>query len=382
MGKWSKAPLADVAYVNMGQSPNGNTINDEKNGVPFLQGCADFGTKHPIERVWCSKPTRIAKEGDLLLSVRAPVGDANIANQEYCIGRGLAAIRFNELDSTFGAYAFARDTHYLYIRSQGSTFQAVNRNDVESFPMVFPDDLREQRCIAAVLASADEAIATSRALVKKYTAVKQGLMQDLLGKGEPVRLGTIADNFQYGLNAAAIPFDGENKYLRITDIDEETRDFSMADITSPSGKLTNAYLLSENDIVFARTGASVGKTYIYDRIDGVAYFAGFLVRCRVKSTYCAKYIFYQTLTDDYRRWVSINSQRSGQPGVNAEQYKKYLFNCPPLPEQERIAEILTSADERLTAERERLRKLEDIKRGLMDDLLTNRVSTDKLQGGV
>ena len=91
MDKWSNAPLVDVAYVNMGQSPNGSTINDEKNGMPFLQGCADFGTKHPFERVWCSKPTRIAKEGDLLLSVRAPVGDTNIANQEYCIGRALAS---------------------------------------------------------------------------------------------------------------------------------------------------------------------------------------------------------------------------------------------------------------------------------------------------
>ena len=180
MGKWSETRLDNVACVNMGQSPNGSTVNDEKNGIPFLQGCADFGTKHPVERFWCHKPTRLAKEGDLLLSVRAPVGDTNVANQEYCIGRGLAAIRFNGLDSAFGAYAFARDTHHLYLRSQGSTFQAVNRDDVVSFPLYVPDDPDEQRRIAAVLTAVDEAIAASCALVEKYIAVKQGLMQDLL----------------------------------------------------------------------------------------------------------------------------------------------------------------------------------------------------------
>ena len=145
--------------------------------------------------------------------------------------------------------------------------------------------------------------------------------------------------------------------------------------------MTDAYLLSENDIVFERTVASVGKTNIYNLNDGIVYFAGFLVRCRVKPAYCAKYIFDQTLTDDYKRWVSINSQRSGQPGVNAEQYKKYEFHCQPLPEQKRITEILTAADVRLTTEKERLKKLENIKRGLMDDLLTNRVSTETLEGG-
>jgi len=258
----------------------------------------------------------------------------------------------------------------------GTGLPNIKRNTLMTFPIFYPTSLTEQQKIAEILTTADKAITASRALLEKYAAVKLGLLQDLLGNGEEVTLGEIGgDSFKYGLNAAAITYDGKNKYLRITDIDENTRTFSKENLTSPNGQLFDDYLLAENDIVFARTGASVGKTYIYDNADGKVYFAGYLIRCSVKKEFCAKYIFYQTLTDEYNSWVSINSQRSGQPGVNAEQYKKYTFKCPPLAEQQRIAEILTAADNRITAEQKHLAKLEKIKQGLMHDLLTNKIST-------
>ena len=120
---------------------------------------------------------------------------------------------------------------------------------------------------------------------------------------------------------AAIQYDGTNKYLRITDIDENTRMFSQEDLTSPGTDLSccNDYLLEDGDITIARTGASVGKSYIYHLSDGKVYFAGFLIRTRLNDNVDKDCVFYSTLTDKYAKYIRLVSQRSGQPGVNIEE---------------------------------------------------------------
>ena len=100
---WEKKKLRDEFKITMGQSPSGDTYNEEKNGIPFFQGRRDFGFRYPMKRVYCTSPTRFAEKGDVLVSVRAPVGDLNIANFKCCIGRGVAAVH-HYTDST--AYAF------------------------------------------------------------------------------------------------------------------------------------------------------------------------------------------------------------------------------------------------------------------------------------
>lgn len=163
-------------------------------------------------------------------------------------------------------------------------------------------------------------------------------------------MGEISSSFEYGLNAAAKEFDEKNKYIRITDIDDETRLFLKTDLTSPDIDLNNAenYRLEEGDIVFARTGASVGKTYIYKASDGLVYYAGFLIRARIKSQFSAEFIFQNTLTRDYERFVRITSQRSGQPGVNAQEYAEYEFFAPSYEEQIKIAEYFRTLDHLIT----------------------------------
>lgn len=90
------ARLEEICAINMGQSPDSSTYNEDGNGLPFFQGNADFGEIYPAVRMWCSEPTKIAREKDILISVRAPIGALNIANCECCIGRGLAALTVNE----------------------------------------------------------------------------------------------------------------------------------------------------------------------------------------------------------------------------------------------------------------------------------------------
>lgn len=156
--------------------------------------------------------------------------------------------------------------------------------------------------------------------------------------------------FEYGLNAAAKEFDGNNKYIRITDIDDASREFLLSDLSSPDICLDgmSKYLLSSGDIVFARTGASVGKTYIYRENDGIVYFAGFLIRAKVNQDNDAEFVFQSTLSPSYEKYIRITSQRSGQPGVNAQEYGEYDLFAPSKEEQQRIGHFLRGIDNLIT----------------------------------
>jgi type I restriction enzyme, S subunit len=96
MTGWIQSSLGELCHITMGQSPPSDTYNTEKNGLPFFQGKAEFSDLYPVPQKWCSKPQKEADEGDILISVRAPVGDVNIADQYCCIGRGLAAIKYDK----------------------------------------------------------------------------------------------------------------------------------------------------------------------------------------------------------------------------------------------------------------------------------------------
>ena len=187
---------------------------------------------------------------------------------------------------------------------------------------------------------------------------------------EQRKLGELSRSFEYGLNAAAKEYDGQNKYLRITDIDDTSRQFVSADITSPDANLAEAdnYRLSDGDVLFARTGASVGKTYLYKKSDGLVYFAGFLIRAKIKESVSAGFIFQNTLTRSYERYIAITSQRSGQPGVNAQEYAEYQLMLPELFEQEKIAKLLEALDILITLHQRKYEKLVNIKKSMLDKM--------------
>lgn len=194
---------------------------------------------------------------------------------------------------------------------------------------------------------------------------------EFTGEWEEKRLEEICDPPKYGLNSAGIEFDGIHKYLRITDIDEITHTFSPTDITTPS-EFNDEYLLNKNDIVFARTGASTGKTYLYDSNDGDLYFAGFLIKFHVKDAN-ARFVFYQTLTHKYSKWVHVMSTRSGQPGINSEEYGSYKIKLPDIHEQQKIADFLSNVDSIISAETKILNALQKKKKALMQKLFTQQL---------
>lgn len=189
---------------------------------------------------------------------------------------------------------------------------------------------------------------------------------------EEKKLGDVCDTLTYGMNAAAVKFDGENKYIRITDIDDESHCYKNDELVSPDGELDNKYLVCENDILLARTGASVGKSYLYNKEDGKLYYAGFLIKAHVKSEN-SKFIFFQTLTERYDKWVKITSMRSGQPGINANEYSDFTMNVPSLPEQQKIADFLSTIDTIIEKQRAMVLAWEERKKGVMQKLFSQEV---------
>ena len=124
--------LKDIAIITMGQSPDSSSYNEEKKGLPFFQGNADFGEIYPTERVWCSDPKKVAKKNDILISVRAPIGALNYARKDCCIGRGLAAISIEDSIDRHYIFHFLKARHdELNRKGTGSTFKAINKNVLE-----------------------------------------------------------------------------------------------------------------------------------------------------------------------------------------------------------------------------------------------------------
>lgn len=197
--------------------------------------------------------------------------------------------------------------------------------------------------------------------------------KEFCGEWEEKRLGDIMNSFDYGMNSASMEFDGENKYIRITDIDENTHRYLNENRVSPSGELDDKYIVEKNDILFARTGASTGKTYLYNEKDGKLYFAGFLIRGNVKENYDSYFVYSQTLTENYNKWVSLTSMRSGQPGINSNEYSNYKCNFPSLPEQTKIADFLSTVDDKIQNQQDKITHLENIKKGFMQKIFSRKI---------
>lgn len=180
--KWERRRLGEVCEIIMGQSPPGDTYNKSGEGLPFFQGKLDFREMYPTVSFWCTQPQKIAEPGDVLISVRAPVGPTNLCNQKSCIGRGLAAIRSrNNGESLFVLYFLRFIEKAISEIGQGSTFGAIKRSDIEaiSFPFL---PLTTQQRIAIELRDKIASVEKLKAAIEKELEAIKALPQVVLRK--------------------------------------------------------------------------------------------------------------------------------------------------------------------------------------------------------
>ena len=202
---------------------------------------------------------------------------------------------------------------------------------------------------------------------KKVLNVPALRFPEFTGEWMKCKFGEIATGFDYGMNAAAKPYDGQNKYIRITDIDEVSSTYNNSSIVSPDGILSENYVVNEGDILLARTGASTGKSYLYRKSDGKLYYAGFLIRANV-AEHNPYFVFSQLHTHRYWRWVSIMSARSGQPGINSLEYASFPIFTTTLKEENKISSLLSLIDKRIATQNKIIDKLQSLIKGIRNDV--------------
>ncbi len=403
-GDWEEKRLGELSHEKLA---NGVFNDPAKVGSGYrLINVKDMYATHFINvnkltRVAISK-TEFAKNkalyGDIFFT-RSSLVKEGIAHSNVFLGHSeettfdghLIRFRPNQIKANPIFLFFLLKSNYLrrqlISRGKTGTMTTIGQDDISTVKMFVPHP-EEQQKIADCLSSLDDLITAQTQKLAHLKTHKKGLMQQLFpaegetlpklrfpefqdaGDWEECKLGNcLARHPEYGINAPAVPYsDNLPTYLRITDISEEGH-FLQNQKVSVAKKVIEESYLCEGDIVLARTGASVGKSYKYKKKDGELVFAGFLIRVRTNEEKLNSELLLQFLsTEQYWRWVDFSSARSGQPGINSNEYASLPVRLPTLPEQQKIADCLSSLDELITAQTQKLAHLKTHKKGLMQQL--------------
>lgn len=172
--------LSDIATITMGQSPSGSSYNEDANGEVFYQGRAEFGFRFPNRRLFTTEPKRMAETGDVLLSVRAPVGDLNVAYERCCIGRGLGAIRSKTGNSSFILYTMLALKPQLNVyNGEGTVFGSINRDALNSMPIMIPSGDKITQ-FESIVRPMDELIRSNCDEIRRLEELREVLLPKLM----------------------------------------------------------------------------------------------------------------------------------------------------------------------------------------------------------
>jgi type I restriction enzyme S subunit len=400
---WKVVKLEDseVSYlIKSGSTPSRNRVDYWNGTIPFVT-IGDmtktikylYDTESKItEFALKNSNTFLVAKDSILLSMYGTIGKIVINKIATAISQNIAGIIPNRenVDVEFLHYALMHFS-FQFKSAKIITLKHLDIQMVKNTKIPLPP-LNEQRAIAEILFTVDEAIQKIDEMIAKTERLKKGLMQELLTKGighkefknteigripkewEVVRLGEIG-TFQYGITASAKKEDTGVKFLRITDIrDDGTINWFEVPFCEISASELSKYMLKVGDVLFARIGATTGKTcYINQEIRGV--FGSYLIRFLpdVNSQIDTKFLHLFTQSAMY--WLQVNRMKGGQlkKGLNTQLLKEIKILLPPLKEQQKIAQILSTLDKKLEIERNEKAKLERIKQGLMDMLLTGKI---------
>ena len=367
--------IREICNITMGQSPSSATYNENGEGFPFFQGAADFGKKFPMTRVWCSSPLKIAYAGDILISVRAPVGTMNIATSECCIGRGLAAIKVDEdaCDSNYFWFALESKISELNNKGSGSTFKAISKSILEETEIPLPE-LKEQRKIAKILTGIENiSFARQQQLAKLDELVKARFVEmfgDIIHNDKnwekyhfsditSSRLGKMLDAkqqtgkhpFPYLANANVQWFRFETDNLNRMDFNEtEQVEFSLKD----------------GDLLVCE-GGEIGRCAVWHDQVQPCYFQKALHRVRCNQ---------ETIVPDYLAWwFKFNCENNGFAAIEGAKatiahlpgakLKQLLVVVPSIELQYRFVDFIEQTDMVKVSVQKSLEQLETLKKALM-----------------
>ena len=368
---WQTKTLGDVCAVIAGQSPEGKFYNADGKGMPFYQGKKDFGDKFiEAPTTWTTQTTKIAKEGDILMSVRAPVGPVNFATDEVCIGRGLAAIRSSdELNRNFLFYQLWHLQPEIAGR-EGAVFASINKAEIEALPIAYAP-LAEQQRIVGLLDEAFEGLATAKANAEKnlqnaralfeshlqsvFTQRGEGWVETTLEKIGKTQTGSTpktSDQSNYGDFISFVKPGDFNM--------DGTLDYDK-DGLSESGT-EGARIVPAGSVLMVCIGATIGKCGYCDQDVTTNQQVNSLTPSDGSSN---RFIFYQMLTETFQRKVIHASGQATLPIINKSKWSALSVWLPPkVAEQNKFADKFDA----LTEETQSLARLYERKSAALEAL--------------
>lgn len=374
-----KVRLGDVCKINMGQSPDSSSYNEEGVGIPFFQGNADFGEVHPAVRVWCNKPTKAANKGDILISVRAPIGAMNIADRKCCIGRGLAALSVNEdlCAQKYFWYCLEGKVDELNSKGTGSTFKAINKAVLSGTEIPLPP-LDEQRRIAAVLDKVSDLIAKRRAQLDKLDELVKARFVEMFGDpvtnphGYPVR--QLSDYIVFltsGSRGWSQYFSDKGKYF-ITIKNVKNCLIVLDDvqhIIPPDNAEAIRTKVQEGDLLISIT-ADLGRTGVVTKeiANHGAYINQHLACIRLNSkAVLPLYVACFMESDAGKVQFQAKNQNAVKAGLNFNSIKTLHLVVPPIENQSSFITFFEQIDKLKLTIHQSLDKLEILKKALMQE---------------
>ena len=344
--------LKDVCKINMGQSPDSSSYNDKKEGIPFYQGNADFGEKHPIPRVWCNAPTKIAQPKDILMSVRAPIGALNYAQEKCCIGRGLAAITpdKDKLSLEFLYWFLRGKNSELNSKGTGSTFKAISKKTLEEIrvPLI---DLEKQQKMAQALEKTYSVIQMRTKQLKELDDLIKARFVEMFGDNQEVhKLSDIAA-ITGGLtkNSRRDKLELRKPYLRVANVffaSIDTTEILDIGLTKEEYEKT---LLRNGDLLFVEGNGSP------DQIGRVAIWNGEIEDCvhqnhLIKARFDLKrmnpvFAMYYFISERGRNQIKKRAvSTSGLYTLSVSKIADFEIPNPPMELQQQFAAFVAAID--------------------------------------
>ena len=372
---WKEVKLGDIVDITMGQSPKSEFYNKRNEGMPFLQGSATFGFMHPYFETYSSDIKKIAINGSVLMSVRAPVGDLNIANADVCIGRGLCSI--NGKSNIINRYIFYLLSYYkpkLLNMQKGTTFGAITKDDILNFKVLIAEDIEEQKRIASALSKIDAYLENTIKLIEEKERFKRGIAKKLLTCKEVENIPEARfKGFEDEWKETQILEFVNNNIIKIEKGKSITKSkIEEGDIPVIAGGKTPPYYHNKYNYNFPcitiSASGSAGYVWFHD-------YKIWASNCHVIYTYNKRYnikFLYHYLKNiqDLIYYLQVG-------GVQKHVYAKDLIklNIPniTIEEQEKIGGYLSLLDAEIDNLKKQKELIKEMKRGAMQKLLSGEV---------
>ncbi len=356
--------LSEVAEIIMGQSPDGNSYNINGIGLPLLNGAADYKGKVFNPKKFTSSPSKIAIKGDILLGIRATIGNLSISDKDYCIGRGLAAIRIDEtkINREFLIHFLSEQISKLINEASGSTIKGIVKEDLFEMQISLPP-LTTQKRIADILDAADALRQKDQELLKKYDELAQAIFIDMFGdimtnhKNFPIeRFGNVCEELFLGLTSKVdyVKSDGY-PLIRATDINKGVLSFKNVKYISESQhkKLTSRRITKRGDVLISKSGTLGTCAIVNSDREFSTYESIFTVRPN-KDKLNNIFLISLVRNPSFQEELVGGKVGAGVSHLNLNMLREFEFPLPPIEIQNEYEKIYLSLKKQKDIEEENL----------------------------